>query len=127
MSKVEKHLNTQINWMRFLFRLMDRINAIHEASTTTVLKFIVLSQVVVHYENLRMQLETGQNVFNFSYWDEFLEDRSKLGKYREVLYRNHQRYDKAKAVFLKLMDKYTLKATIPKGMNQLINDNFPLS
>ena len=59
LSKVDKHITCQINWMRFLFRLMDRINCVPEETPTTVLKFIVLRQLIVQYGSMRKHLELG--------------------------------------------------------------------
>jgi hypothetical protein len=61
--------------MRFLFRMLDKIGTVAEESTIVVLKFIVLRQLAVQYENIKKHLEDGENVFNFTYWNEFYQDK----------------------------------------------------
>lgn len=59
LSKVEKHITCQINWMRFLFRLMDKFASMSEERSTSVVKFIILRQLAVQNYNLKQHLEMG--------------------------------------------------------------------
>ncbi len=49
-KQVEKQITAHHNWMRFLFRLLDRISPLTEEECTRVLKFTVARQVLVQYE-----------------------------------------------------------------------------
>lgn len=102
-AKVEKHIACQINWMRFLFRLMDRFNSVGEEGSTVVVKFIILRQISVQYENIRLLLGEGENPFGFGHWAEFVQEHDKMAKYLEVFTKNQPRYDKAKAQYLRLL------------------------
>jgi hypothetical protein len=56
--------------------------------STQALKFIVLRQLSVQYHNLRQHLEGGENPFNFSNWQEFVLDKDRMAKYRDILRKN---------------------------------------
>jgi len=48
-NRVEKQINAQINWMRFLLRLTERILNYPEELNTLVLKFIITRQLLVQF------------------------------------------------------------------------------
>ena len=55
-SRVEKQINVQINWMRFLFRIIDRILSYPEEYNVTVLKFIMVRQLAIQFKGLKLSL-----------------------------------------------------------------------
>ena len=55
-KQVEKQITAHHNWMRFLFRLLERLGPMAEEESTKVLKFIIARQVLVQYEELRTAL-----------------------------------------------------------------------
>jgi hypothetical protein len=57
LNRVEKHINCQINWMRFLFRVLDRFINIPDEPTTQILRFIVLRQLSVQFYNLKKHFD----------------------------------------------------------------------
>jgi hypothetical protein len=50
-----------------------------------------------------------------------------VAKYRDAFYKNQTRYEKAKIAYQKLLEKLELKSNKPKGLQQILDDNFCLS
>jgi hypothetical protein len=52
-NRVERQINAQINWLRFLFRLIERIMNYPEELNTLILKFVMTRQLAVQFEELK--------------------------------------------------------------------------
>jgi hypothetical protein len=72
LNKVEKQINCQINWMRFLLRLNERLSLYPEDNNNTILlKLIIIRQIAAQYESLKKSFNQGENDFGFNHWKEF--------------------------------------------------------
>jgi sulfate adenylyltransferase subunit 1 (EFTu-like GTPase family) len=50
-----------------------------------------------------------------------------MSKYKDIVKKNEQRYEKAKLNYMKLMEKLKVNQSYFKGIAQILNDNFTLS
>jgi hypothetical protein len=67
LNRVEKQLACQFNWLRYLFRLIEKINSCNypEDSSVLLLKFIIIRQMAAQYESLKRSLNHNESDFGF--------------------------------------------------------------
>jgi hypothetical protein len=71
-------------------------------------------------------LERGENPFNFSNWNEFVKEKEKVRKYREIMGKYDERFMKAFANYKKFVDKISANNTL-SYLSPVINENFIIS
>jgi len=72
LNKVERQLSCQFNWLRYLFRLIERLINYPEDNSVFLLKFIIVRQLAAQYESLKNSLHHNESDFGFNNWREFV-------------------------------------------------------
>jgi hypothetical protein len=67
LNRVERQLACQLNWLRYLFRLIEKINSCNypEDNSVLLLKFIIIRQMAAQYESLKRSVNNSESDFGF--------------------------------------------------------------
>lgn len=118
-SKTEKQFTSQINYMRYIYRLLELFPRPEDSGMYTLgLRFIATKQMLSLLEALQDAMGKG-NLFNFDGWDEFIAYQDKYTYYKQILDEYGQRYEKNKREFEDLVElvKKDKKLTSIADMN----------
>lgn len=82
--------------MRYIYRFLEVFPPTEDSvHCGTGLKFLAAKQMLSLLQSLKLAL-TGENVFNFDAWDQFVASEEKVKYYNQVLSQYGARYEKNK-------------------------------
>lgn len=78
----------------------------------------------VQFYNLKKHFDLGQNAFSFNNWTDFYQEKERIEKFKDIIFKNEPRFEKAKGEYHKLLKYFSnINPNTPslRGIYKLLN------